>query len=122
MGLLKPFIIAIIALWILDFLFPNITISSWVVLVAAGLVLGIIQLIIRPALSILLLPFTIISFGLFSTILNVALLWLITAVVPGFHIDPLSINGYRLNYYVTLALFSFLISLVQWVLYKVWRT
>lgn len=121
MRLLRPFAVAIIALWLIDLVFPNVSISSWSILIAAGIVLGLVQLVIRPVLSILLLPFTIISFGLFSTLLNVVLLWLITAVVPGFHIDPLTINGYHLNYYVTLALFSFLISLVQWLIYKVWR-
>lgn len=118
MGLLKPLIVAIITLFILDLIFPNVSFSNWVVIIIAGIVLTLVQSIVKPVLSLLLLPLNVITFGLFATILNIALLWAITAVVPGFHIDPVTILGYRLNYFMTLVLFSFLISFVQSVIRK----
>ena len=41
-------------------------------------------MVIKPVLKILTLPITIITFGLFSFVLNALLFWLMALVVPGF--------------------------------------
>jgi putative membrane protein len=41
-------------------------------------------MVIRPVLKILTLPITIITFGLFSFVLNALLFWAMTFIVPGF--------------------------------------
>lgn len=120
MGLLKPLLTASLALFILNVVFVNVSFSSLWVIIVAGAVLAIVQGIVRPVLSLLTLPLNIISFGFFSTILNIGLLWLITAVVPGFHIDPVTIFGFQLNYFMTLVLFSFLIGFVQSLIRRIW--
>lgn len=66
-------------------LVPGLAIEGgWLTTVLVALVWSVITLVIRPVLSILTLPITIITFGLFSFILNALLFWAMTLIVPGF--------------------------------------
>jgi len=53
----------------------------------AGLVLGIINAIVRPVLVFLTLPLTLLTLGVFLLVLNAFCLWLTTVFVPGFQVD-----------------------------------
>lgn len=44
--------------------------------IIGGIVLGIINLLVRPILKIFSLPFTIITGGLFIIVINIATLWI----------------------------------------------
>lgn len=52
----------------------------------AGLVLGIVNALIRPLLVFLTLPITILTLGLFLLVINALLLKLAAALVPGFRV------------------------------------
>lgn len=52
----------------------------------AGLVLGIVNALIRPLLVFLTLPITILTLGLFLLVINALLLRLAAAPVPGFRV------------------------------------
>jgi putative membrane protein len=53
-------------------------------LVIAGLLLGIINTFIKPIVTLLSLPFVLLTFGLFTVIINVGLLFLMAYLVPTF--------------------------------------
>ena len=66
-------------------LVPGITVSGgWMTLFLVALVWPVVMLVIKPVLSILTLPITIITLGLFSFVLNAFLFYAMTWVVPGF--------------------------------------
>lgn len=113
MGILKPIIITAITVFLLALFLPSISYGNITTLLAASVVIMMLQKIVKPILTILLLPINIVTMGFFSSVINVFILWLATAIVPGFHIDPMTIMGYELNYFFTLLLMSFLLSLVQ---------
>ncbi|MGI9431402.1 MAG: phage holin family protein, partial [Myxococcota bacterium] len=52
--------------------------------VVAAVVLGIANAVVRPLLVVLTFPLTILTLGLFLLVVNVLVLWLVSAVVPGF--------------------------------------
>ena len=52
----------------------------------AGLVLGIVNALVRPLLVFLTLPITIITLGLFLLVINALMLKLAAALVPGLHV------------------------------------
>ncbi len=80
----------------------------WSALVAA-LLLGIVNAILRPILVFLTLPLTLLTLGLFLLVINGLMLWLVAALVKGFHV-----NGFWG------AVFgSILISIVSWVLSRI---
>ena len=75
----------------------------------AALLLGIVNTIIRPILILLTLPITLLTLGLFLLVINGLMLWLVAALVKGFHVNGL--GG---------AVFgSILISIVSWALSRV---
>jgi len=55
-------------------------------LVLAGLLLGIINTFIKPVITLLSLPFVLLTFGLFTIIINVGLLFMMTHLIPSFEI------------------------------------
>jgi putative membrane protein len=56
-------------------------------LLLLGLVFGIINAIIRPVVSLLSLPITILTLGLFQLVINALLLYLGSLIVPNLKID-----------------------------------
>jgi len=48
--------------------------------------LGVVNAIIRPIAIILTLPLTILTLGLFLLVVNTAMVGLVAAMLPGFHI------------------------------------
>ena len=87
---------------------PGITLRGkplWPALLA-GLVLALINAVVRPVLKVLTLPLTLLTLGLFLFVLNGFCLWLTSAIVPGF-----DVHGFRAAF-----LGALLISVVSWAL------
>ncbi|HWB33939.1 MAG TPA: phage holin family protein [Candidatus Paceibacterota bacterium] len=79
----RVIIVAAALLLIANFV-PGIAVASFTTALIAALVWGIMGLTIRPILKLLTLPVTILTFGLFSFVLNALMFWLLAAFVPGF--------------------------------------
>jgi putative membrane protein len=79
-------LISAIGLWIATRWVPGIRIDNPGTLVLAGLLLGLVNAVVRPILVILTLPITILSLGFFLLIVNTAMLALVASMLPGFHI------------------------------------
>lgn len=71
----------------LDHIHMGITVPTLRVAILASLVLGLINLVVRPIVRLLALPITLLTLGLFGWIINALMLWLVSAIVPGFHIQ-----------------------------------
>lgn len=70
-------------------LLPGITIpGTFGNLLIVALVFGLVNAIVRPIVTILSLPFIVVTLGLFIFVLNGLLLWLVAAITP------LTINGF----------------------------
>ncbi len=52
-------------------------------------VLGIVNAVIRPVVSLVALPLSCLTFGLFAFVVNALMFWLAGQVVPGFHVAGL---------------------------------
>lgn len=80
-------IIAAVALWIADWLIAGIEADGWVTLLIAGLLLGLVNAFVRPIVTILTLPLTLITLGLFLLVVNAAMIGLVGLLLPGFQVD-----------------------------------
>ena len=85
-GFVLRALITAIGLWIATRWVPGIRIDNAGTLVLAGLLLGVVNAVVRPILVILTLPITILSLGFFLLIVNTAMLALVASMLPGFHI------------------------------------
>lgn len=68
---------------------PGFTIDSFAISLLVALVLGILNILVKPFLTLLALPLTLLTLGLFTFVINAFLLILAAQIVPGFHIDSL---------------------------------
>ena len=59
-------------------------------LIAAALLLGILNAFVRPLLLILSAPLILLSLGLFILVVNALMLRWVPTFVPGFHVDRFS--------------------------------
>jgi putative membrane protein len=79
--------ITAVGLWVATRLVSGIRIDDSTTVVLAGVLLGVVNAIVRPIAIILTLPLTILSLGLFLLVVNTAMVGLVAAMLPGFHIS-----------------------------------
>lgn len=82
---LLRFLITAVALWAIAVYVPGFQINGWVDAILAAIVFGIVNTLIGPVLRLISLPFTILTLGLFSIVVNWALFALTVWLSPGFH-------------------------------------
>jgi putative membrane protein len=85
-GFLFRAALSMIGLWIASAWVSGIHIDDARTLVLAGLVLGVVNAIVRPIAVILTFPLTILSLGLFLLVVNAGMLGLTAWLLRGFHI------------------------------------
>ena len=85
-GFILRALIAALGLWAATGMLDGFTINSPFTLVIAGLLLGVVNAIVRPFALLLSLPALLLSLGLFLLVVNAAMLGLVALMLPGFHI------------------------------------
>jgi putative membrane protein len=89
---------------------PGVEVSGgWLTVFLIALVWSVITLVVRPVLTVLTLPITLVTFGLFAFILNALLFWAMELVVPGFSVDG----------FFAALLGAIVISVISWLIGKV---
>ena len=83
-GFLLRVLINTLALYLASLLIPGIELTGLGPALLAGLVLGLVNAVIRPVLLFLTLPLTLLTLGLFILVLNGLLLQLVAWLVGGF--------------------------------------
>ncbi len=66
--------------------FPNITYDHFSALLWAGLVLGMVNILVRPLLVLLTLPIKLMTFGLFTLVINTLMVVLTDYFIQGLRI------------------------------------
>ena len=77
-------VVTALGLWLSAKVVPGVDFTSTGSLVAAAVVLGLVNAIVRPIMIILTLPLTIVTLGLFLLVLNAAMIGLVAWMLPGF--------------------------------------
>lgn len=66
---------------------PGMEVDSIGGAILFALVLGLINLIVRPIVKILSLPITLLTLGLFSLVINALMFWLASALIDAVEVD-----------------------------------
>lgn len=69
------------------YLLPGITVASFGSALIAALVLGLVNMLVKPVLVLLTLPITIVTLGLFLIVINALLFWFVGSVLKGFQVN-----------------------------------
>ena len=109
-GFLLRWSINLLALVIAAALIKGISIQSIEMGILAAGILGVVNAVIRPVVLILTLPINLLTLGLFTLVINAAMLKLVSAVVPGLVIESfgaaiwgsliISITSWLLNIFI----------------------
>ena len=110
MSIVLKYLGTVAAVFLTVSIVPGVEVAGgWVTILLTALVWSVITLVIKPVLSILTLPITIITFGLFSFVLNALLFWAMTLIVSGF-----TVVGFWPALFGALVL-----SILTWFIHKV---
>jgi putative membrane protein len=79
-------VLVALGLWLATAWVPGVYIDSPLTLLLAGILLGVVNSIVRPIAILLTLPMTIVTLGLFLLVINAAMVALVAWMLPGMHI------------------------------------
>ncbi len=104
MKILAKLLVSILAILLASKYVPGIHVESIYTAIIVALVLGLLNLTVKPILFVLTLPITILTFGLFAFVLNALMLWFVGSFVEGFAVDG----------FIPALIASLFISVVSW--------
>jgi putative membrane protein len=121
--LLRIFLFSLFALWLTPNLIGGFKIANGLeTYVIGGATLAFIYFFVKPVLRLFFLPINLLSLGLLSWLVNVALLYLLTIMVPqvqisawqfpGISYQGIVIPAYYLNSMTNFVLVSFVLSFI----------
>ncbi|MBE9237208.1 phage holin family protein [Anabaena aphanizomenioides LEGE 00250] len=102
-----------LALLVTSQIVPGFIIKTFVAALGAAIIIGLVNAIIRPILSLLAFPITLITFGLFTFVINALTLWLASAITPG--------SGFEIQGFVPAFLGSIVLAIVSSIINYVLR-
>jgi putative membrane protein len=85
--LLLVWILNAVALLIVAYILPGITVASFGSALIAALVLGLLNAVVKPVLILLTLPLTLVTLGLFLLVLNALVFWFAGSILKGFQVE-----------------------------------
>jgi putative membrane protein len=108
MNIILRIIISAIVAFGLSNILSGVHIQSFVTALILAIVLGLLNIVVKPILIILTLPITLFTFGLFLFVINALIILLAAKFV----------NGFRVDGFWWALLFSLLLSILTYFLYK----
>ena len=104
---LYAWIVNVAAIWIASLLIDGVDYSDdfWI-LIVAGLVFSLVNLLVKPVVKLLALPLVIVTLGIALFFVNLLMLYITAWLVPGFELQ-----SFMAAIWATLA-----VTLVNWVL------
>jgi len=86
LGFLLRAAIVALGLWLATLWVRGIVIDSPSTLLLAGILLGMVNSIVRPIAIVLTLPMTLATLGLFLLVINAGMVALVAWMLPGMHV------------------------------------
>jgi putative membrane protein len=86
LGFLIRACIVALGLWLATAWVSGVSIDTPATLILAGVLLGVVNSVVRPIAIILTLPMTILTLGLFLLVINAGMVALVAWVLPGMHV------------------------------------
>ena len=79
-----------VAVYVAFLLVPGFIISGdWKQYLIAGIVLGLLNMVVRPVLKLVSLPLILLTLGMFTFFINILILWVFDYLMPSVTIEGL---------------------------------
>ncbi|WP_294248322.1 phage holin family protein [uncultured Chryseobacterium sp.] len=102
MNLIIRLLVTAIVAYLLTMILPGVHFAGFAGALIFSIVLGLLNLIVKPVLNILGLPLTIITLGLFTLVINAVII-----LIADYFIDSMQVDGFWWAF-----IFSILLSIV----------
>ncbi len=124
-GIIRNIALNAVALYSTSLIFEGLKLTDGIsTLVMGGLLLAVGFKILKPVLSIIALPFQLLTLGLFSSCIIAFILFLITLIYPQIIVRPFFFKGFEFggieihSFQVSLLLSYFIISVTIYLITK----
>ena len=104
MNFLIKLLLSAVAVVIGAYVIPGVTVNGYVTALIVALIMSLLNVTVKPLLTILTIPITILTLGLFLLVINVIMIYITDALISGF-----SVSGF-----LPALFFSLVVSLVNW--------
>lgn len=111
-GLVLRFIISVIALWFAQYVVTGFNIDGWAALLFGAAIFGGINAFIKPAVSFISCPLTVLTLGFFALIINSAMLGLTAWIASWFDLE-FNVDGFIAAFLGALVI-SIVTTLLGW--------
>ena len=108
MHLIVRFLGTVVAVLAAAYFVPGFVVDGFYSAAIVAVLLGVVGVTLKPVLFILTLPINLLTFGLFSFVINAGILWFLASFVQGFHVDG----------FVPAFLGGIVIAVVQWLMHR----
>lgn len=95
-----------LAVLIAAYVTPGVVVNNFLTAIVVSVILGILNTLLKPVLVLLTFPINMMTLGLFTLVINTAIILIASWVVPGFQVKG----------FLSALIFSFVLSLVNWFL------
>lgn len=108
MKLILRILVTSILVMVIAHFMPGVRVAGFTTSIIVAVVLGLLNIFIKPILVILTLPVTFVTFGLFLLVINAIMILLCTKIVGGFAVDT----------FWTALFFSVVLSVLQSIMFS----
>lgn len=109
MKLLLKWLIMAVSIVIAAYFIPGVRVGSFLSAVWVALFLGVVNVLVRPVLILITLPINILTLGLFTFVINAALILLASSVIKGFEVSGF---WWAVLYSIVLSIVNYLLNLI----------
>ena len=88
--------------------------EKWLTVVGVGVILGLVSMVVKPVVTLLTLPFILLTLGLFLWVVNALMLWL-----AGWLAGELELGFRVADFFWAALLGALVISVVNWAVDRV---
>ena len=107
MHILLKWLLTSLFILIVPYLIQGVNVTSFGTAILVALILGILNVILKPILLLLTLPINILTLGLFTLVINGFMVFIATKLIPGFEITNF---WYAILFAIILSIFNWLIK------------
>lgn len=87
MKLILKWLLSAAALLAVAYIYGGVAVASFGSAMLAALVIGLLNMLVRPVLVVLTIPVTLITLGLFLFVINALMFWSASGLLSGFHVN-----------------------------------
>jgi putative membrane protein len=106
MAILLKLLLSALAVIISAYVIPGVNVDGFLTALVVAVILGLLNAFVKPVLVILTIPITILTLGLFYLVINVIIIYIAAAIVPGFVVAG----------FLSALFFSIVLALVSWLI------